>query len=268
MKTRIEIANTKIDKINQELKEFYVKREVLKKAKLVEFSQVLNKYFLDCLEEGDEITTTGSKIEFLRPQEGYSHKKDILNLYLKDNWSTGEIEKIQTSFYSTTGNSEFELRRMILLGQVGQVLLDFSDDIVGELNQIIDKYSKELKEVDPVIYNFENQIRDIKNDIDKFEKEDLLSKAKTEGVTVKEGVKLPDFDPKNNYTLRNIKGLRVLEITPSGKTAKVEITQDGVRYNPVTSDYENAVLVRVEDRVRMDRIEGFLFWNKEKFSVS
>jgi hypothetical protein len=273
MKTRIEIANAKIEKIKQELTPLYTKKEELQKAKLAEFKTTISKCFSDCLEEGDELDVSERSTTFRRPQEGYSYKKDMLDVYHDSNWSTEEIEKLKTSFYSTSDSSEFELRRMVLIGKVGQVILDFSDDIIAELNQITSKYKEELSKLNSSILNLGEQIAQIKKDINKFEKENLLEKLEKEGIEFelkKEQSRydLPDMYIKTNYTVHRVKGIKLLSKTSSGKSADIELKTISRNWDNTTNTNKDVENIVVEKKVRMDKIHSFINYYSNRISAS
>jgi hypothetical protein len=274
MKTRIEIANAKIEKIKQESYIIANEKYEIKASKLAEFKTTISKYFSDCLEEGDELDVSERGTTFLRPQEEYSYKKDILNVYHDSNHGkTEEIEKLKTSFYSTSDSSEFELRRMVLIGKVGQVILDFSDDIIAELNQITSKYKEELSKLNTSIWDLEKQITRIKNDIDKFEKENLLEKLEKEGIEfeLKEGEtssKLPDMYIKTNYTVSRVKGIKILKKTSSGKSADIELKTMYRNWDQTTETYKDVDNTILVGKVRMDKIQGFVQYYSNRISVS
>ncbi len=273
MKTRIEIANAKIEKIKQESKILYDGKYEIEASKLAELKTTISKYFSDCLEEGDELDVSERGATFLRPQEEYSYKKDILNVYHDSNWKTEEIEKLKTSFYSTSDSSEFELRRMVLIGKVGQVILDFSDDIIAELNQITSKYKEELSKLNTSIWDLEKQITRIKNDIDKFEKENLLEKLEKEGIEfeLKEGEissSLPDMYIKTNYTVSRVKGVKILKKTSSGKSADIELKTMNRSWDQTTETYKEVDRTILVGKVRMDKIQGFVQYYSNRISVS
>jgi len=273
MKTRIEIANAKIEKIKQESKILYDEKHEIEASKKAEFKTTISKYFSDCLEEGDELDVSERSTTFRRPHEEYSYKKEILTIYYDSSWRKEEIEKLKTSFYSTSDSSEFELRRMVLIGKVGQVILDFSDDIIAELNQITSKYKEELSKLNSSIWDLEKQITHFKNDIDKFEKENLLEKLEKEGIEfeLKEretNGSLPEMYVKTNYTVYRVKGIRLLSKTSSGKSADIELKTISRNWDNTTNTYKDVENIVVEKKVRMDKINYFLFYNSNRISVS
>ena len=82
-----------------------------------------------------KVSSSGRSISFLRPEDGSSYDKELMSLYVREDWNTGELEKIDTSVYSTSDNSLFELERLQLVGEVASILIDFQDDILAALNQ-------------------------------------------------------------------------------------------------------------------------------------
>lgn len=198
----------------------------------------------------------------------------MLNLYFRSkDWRSDEADEIQTSFYSTTDNSEFELRRMVLLGKVGQIILDFGDDILAAYNQVIDDTKDAIKEYDKKVWDVERQISDVKEQIREIEKQNLLDKVNNEGIEfdVKEGKdhrSLPNIELRHNHIVYYVKGLKIVSKTPSGKSADIELKTINNIWNPETQSYELGQRVEVYNKVRMDKIEQFLQYYSNRISAS
>ena len=96
-----------------------------------------------------------------------------------------EKEKvISTSFYSTNTNGEFELNRMVVIGKVGQMLLDNKNVIIEGWNELNKKYSSEIKENNDEVYTLEKELKELKLSLREIEKEEVYNKL-SEGVHFK-----------------------------------------------------------------------------------
>jgi hypothetical protein len=96
-----------------------------------------------------------------------------------------EKEKvISTSFYSTNTNGEFELNRMVVIGKVGQMLLDNKNVIIEGWNELNKKYSSEIKENNDEVYALEKELKELKLSLREIEKEEVYNKL-SEGVHFK-----------------------------------------------------------------------------------
>ena len=272
--TRTEILNEKLVQLQEQLQSFGEVRVTLENDRKDKLSKVINQYFEEALEQGDELEVYNSNVYFKRPQEGYNYNKEILTLYFRtSDYTTQHASQIQTSFYSTSDNSEFELRRMILLGKVGQIILDLGDDILTAYNQVIDDTKDAIKEYDKKVWGVEKEIREVNNQIREIEKQNLLDKVNNEGIEfdVKEGKdysSLPNIDLRHNHTVYYVKGLKIVGKTTSGKSADIRLTTVNNIWNPETQSYELGQRVEVYDKVRMDKIEQFLQYYSNRISAS
>jgi hypothetical protein len=96
-----------------------------------------------------------------------------------------EKEKvISTSFYSTNTNGEFELNRMVVIGKVGQMLLDNKNVIIEGWNELNKKYISEIKENNDEVYALEKELRELKLSLREVEKEEMYN-ILSEGVHFK-----------------------------------------------------------------------------------
>jgi len=92
----------------------------------------------------------------------------------------GDREKIiSTSFYSTNADSDFELNRMIIIGKVGQMLLDNKNDIISGWNELSKKHSIETKETHREMGILEKELRELKLSLKEIEKEEVYNELKS-----------------------------------------------------------------------------------------
>ena len=213
-------------------------------------------------------------MEFTRPQEGYNYNRELLNLYFRNNdWKSHKADEIQTSFYSTSENSEYELRRMILIGKVGQIVLDFYDDVLGAYNKVLSQFEDTLTHQFKEIFGLEKEIREVNEQIKLIEKENLLNKVENEGIEIQlpEGKsinELPNIDVRFDRTIYNIKGLQIISKTKSGKSADVHLKVLNNIWDQDTQLYNEKEEIKVVEKVRMENIERFLQYNSNRISAS
>jgi hypothetical protein len=272
--TRITILEQKLVQLEEKRKQASIARQNLEEARVDIISRMIHEYFEDVLEEGDVIEVTSARVTFKRPQQGYSYLKDLVELYFKSkDWRDETANEIQTSFYSTTDNSEFELKRMVLIGKVGQIVLDFYDDILARYNQIISDTKEKVSKAGEVVWDIEKEIREVRNQITVIEKENLLTKLENEGIEFKlpEGKsinELPNIDVKFDRIIYNVKGLQIIKKTASGKSADLHLKVMSNIWNPDTQSYNEREDIKVVEKVRMDNIERFLLNNTKRISAS
>ena len=91
---------------------------------------------------------------------------------------------ISTSFYSTNTTGDFELNRMVIIGKVGQMLLDNKSDILSGWNILMKNRSNETEEVYREIGILEKELRELKLSLREIEKEEMYN-ILSEGVHFK-----------------------------------------------------------------------------------
>ena len=272
--TRITILEQKLVQLQEKRNQAGIACRTLEEARIDIISRMIHEYFEEVLEEGDTIKVSSDRVEFTRPQEGYKYNKELLTLYFNSkDWRDVEADRIETSFYSTSENSEYELRRMILIGKVGQIVLDFKDDILGKFNQIKADTKEELSKARRVEWDIEKEIKEVNEQIRLIEKENLFSKLENEGIEFKlpEGKsvnELPNIDVKFDRTIYNVKGLQIIKKTASGKSADLHLKVVNNIWNSDTKSYNEKEDIRVVEKVRMDNIERFLEYNSKRISAS
>ena len=117
MSKRKTILENSIENSRKKLVTLTKKRRSIVDERNAELKKVADYFFSSALIEGDEFEVGDERIEIRRPHPDYTYSKELITLYFrKDVRNDNEVNKINTSFYSTSENSPFELNRMILLG--------------------------------------------------------------------------------------------------------------------------------------------------------
>tara|TARA_R110000782_G_scaffold123895_2_gene215383 strand:+ start:3120 stop:3965 length:846 start_codon:yes stop_codon:yes gene_type:complete len=262
------------DQLREELVIINKTRWGLEEQKNSKLTNMFTEKFNSVLGEGDVIEASDARIHFKRPQEGVSYNREVLDLYLRnDDYRVEEANVIQTSFYSTSENSEFELRRMVLIGNVGQILLNSSDELIEGYNQIKSEFKDVITANYKEMYGVEKQITEIENEIRGNEKQSLLNKIENEGIEFEIGEDksincLPNFDAKVDLSIYNVKALQVLNKTASGKTADVRLKIMSNDWNSETQSYNEREIIKIVSRVRMNNILQFIQYNQSYISAS
>ena len=267
--TKIEIIQKKIEKEQITLKKLRVKRHEVEKARIEKWSEMYNRYFKDAIMEGDEIEVSDSYVYFKRFHEDYNYGKEIISLNIRaKSWRDDEADTIETSFYSTNDNSDFELKRMVTLGRVGMVILDFKDDIIAEYNSIKESFRDKLKKAGSDVSHLDHEISKMSTEISRIEDQEVLDKLNSDGVEFevdKEDLySLPSLSVRWNWEIRNIKKIKVLNETKSGKSVDIEIETCSNNYDYEKEKTVFSTNVRKFERVRRDKVDSLVTWNREK----
>jgi hypothetical protein len=90
-------------------------------------------------------------------------------------YSFGEEKErvISTSFYSTNTSGDFELNRMVIIGKVGQMLLDNKSDILSGWGILMKNRSIETEETYREIGILEKELRELKLSLKEIKKEEM-----------------------------------------------------------------------------------------------
>lgn len=272
--TKIEIIKKVIEAKQKEVLELDTKRREVEQAANDEFTKMFKKYFGECLTR-TELSTLEDKIEvdenrcyFKRFDTEANYYKELISIRIAyKNWKEQEGDSIETSFYSTSDNSEFELNRMIMIGNIAQIILDFQDDIIAEFNSIKDNFKGEVSELNQKVWDLEKRIRDMKSEVSSIEDRDLMKKVEKEGIEfeVDESklYRLPGLDIRWDWTVEQIKKIKVTDKTKSGKSANVELTCLYKTWDSVKQEYVLEENSRTYENVRMYKIENLVTYNKE-----
>ena len=241
--TKAEIIDLVIEKKQTELVEAQKAYGKVKEARNIEYFKIMQKYF------GGEFTlddvsiihnSYGTNYEVKRPHKDYNYDKELFTIRVNDSWGTGEFESITTSVYSTSDNSNWELERLVTVGEAARVILDFQDDIIAEFNSVKETFKEEYDEVSKAKYLVEKDMQDLRNEKNRS----FLAIA--EKLLDSEGIEFADkkgsIDIRWDWTIRGIDKAKIVKKTSSGKSADIEITS-----------YGNT---RLYEKVRMSNIEA------------
>ena len=102
------------------------------------------------------------------------YREELVNFRIHTkSFSESRERIISTSFYSTNTSGDFELNRMVIIGKVGQMLLDNKNVIIEGLNELDVKCSSEVKETNNEVYALEKELRELKLSLKEIEKEEV-----------------------------------------------------------------------------------------------
>ena len=249
-------------------KSLEAKREIIQMQEEEALLKHYKQMFSGALMEGDVVEKGYNGLYIKRKDPDGKYNKEIVGVsFATKNWRDEEVDKIETSFYSTSENSEFELKRMITLGRVGMIILDFKDDIIAGYNQIKESYKpsrvelfKTINKNDMCIDECEKEIADIREQ----EIRSILNEGVIEFDIKEPSSRNPRLEVRYNWDIRDIKNLKILSKTPSGLSAKIEVTRlSNVWKEDAINETEIEEYTDTFEKVRMSNIENFVFGNTE-----
>ena len=257
--TKIEIINEIIVKKQEELVEVKLAVKKLEDARTDVMFSVMQNYF------GGEFTLddvyiqrptygySGTTYEIKRPNKDYKYDKELMTIRFHEDWKTSEFDGIETSLYSTSDNSQWELERIFTNGEVAKVLLDHGDDLLAEMNVVRLTNKKEIDAARTEIYKIEVSITNLKSEINTIQLDEANEKLEGEGLVFGEGKK-GAMDIKWDWTIRSINSAKIISKTASGKSCNIEI--QAYDYDPV-----------VYEKVRMSNVDALL-WQYRDYVIN
>ena len=167
----------------------------------------------------DNSSFAGDSFRFYMDNNG--RKDGYFTLYVSENYDTEVFDELETSFYTTTTSSDYELERMINLGIIGKLIRDNKKDIIQKLNTIRENFKNSTKSLNKERYNVQNELRELRYKIEEMERVEMLEKAKSEGITFERPRSL---QVKVDHKIWSCLGFKILSMTPTGKSATIEAT--------------------------------------------
>jgi len=268
--TNLELQNLEnsLDQVNQSITELekqnstlYTRANESKKKVLESF---INGY------GDDDVRFSANRID-IYPSTG---NWELATIYVKDNWGADGTE--YTDMYMSVGSfrtetmEEWVVERFQKLTYYAQAIVDFKDDILPRFNQIEEDKSKAYDAYTPEMRELRKQAKEINETISNEKERRKLEKLSNEGVEFKgrkrEGwngetyIQYPNFQAKVNERWNGIKSIKILKTSASGKSADVEVTYKGTKYN-ADGTQETAWVSHNVNRVRMENILEFVNYN-------
>jgi hypothetical protein len=185
-------------------------------------SDALLPFFSDFPKEV-EIEVLRGSVYFKMAHPEYSYKKELFNIYLRENWEfDGKENKksfkgVDLSYYSTStkGDDIWELKRLQLLGKLAEVVEDNSFSMLHAVNNIVLPFKEEYDSVYEQMNLVGKAIRELDEKISAFKKEKIAFDLMNEGIQFNRGV---NIQLKFNYTPL-IASIKLIDVSKSGKKA-------------------------------------------------
>ena len=230
-------------------------------------AKVLETFFTP--EEGDTIKYSHSSVQVFSGDSNDS----FITIYVNDSW-TEDDEKEYTGLYvsnysfRTDDMAEWIVERFEKQAHYARLAVDFQDDILGEMNQVVGEFNRLLIPVYDDLRDMKRERREVSEQIDAIRKEARMKALMSEEGLEIEGVEkerfgntyreFPDLQVKFDWTLRSIRGLRIDRVSSSGKSADITVKVKRWDYNK----QEEILTDEKIERVRMDKIDEFLRYNQ------
>lgn len=172
--------------------------------------------------------------------------EEYFTLYVNEkDWREEEFNQIQTSFYSTTTDSDFELNRMINLGIIGKLILENRENILTQLNNIRESLKDQISNLRTEKHSLYDERKELEDELEVIRRNEMLEKAKSEGITFE---KPRSLQVKVDHNVWSCLGFKILSMTPTGKSATIKATYKSF-------DEVNSYVVK---NVRMNYLNQYL----------
>jgi hypothetical protein len=181
-------------------------------------SDALLPFFSDFTPEV-EIEVLRGSVYFRMAHPDYSYKKELFNIYLRENWNFDEKKQsfngVDLSYYttSTKGVDSWELKRLQLLGVVAEIVLNHQERMLLRVNNVVLPFKEEYSRVYDQMNLIGQAIRELDIKIVAIKKERIEFDLKSEGITFGVGC---NIQLKFNYS-PYIKSIKLIELSKSGK---------------------------------------------------
>ena len=205
----------------------------------------------------DELTSYPEvKIEAIRDSVYFNvDGREIGSLNRRYSWDKRD-DVYYFNTYSTMIDTEFEYKRLIFNGKLAEKILFNQESILAALKTPFSK-EEEVEALREELYAIEAEMRNQNEQMNRLRKEEVMTKLMGEGMEYQPG---HAFEFNRQWSSSQIKKVRIVEATKSGKTVTLEVTY--VRYKWI--DDENGGSMRVSDedavvtyeKIRMDYVMG------------
>jgi len=181
-------------------------------------SDALLPFFSDFTPEV-EIEVLRGSVYFRMAHPDYSYKKELFNIYLRENWNFDEKKQsfngVDLSYYttSTKGVDSWELKRLQLLGVVAEIVLNHQERMLLRVNNVVIPFKEEYDRVYDQMNLINQAIRELDIKITAVKKERIEFDLKNEGITFGVGC---NIQLKFNYS-PYIKSIKLIDLSKSGK---------------------------------------------------
>lgn len=198
-----------------------------------------------------EIEVTRGSVYFKMDHPDYTYKKELFNIYLRENWNFDGTENkksfdgVDLSYYSTStkGINTWELKRLQLLGAVAEIVLEHQDRILDRVNHAVLPFKDEFAEVYKELQEIGSEIRGVEQLIALVVKEKIELDLKNDGVEFDKGI---GIQMKYNYA-PIIKHIKLVDLSKSGKKATAVFT---FAHGDHTSREENCNVRNIIEQVQ------------------
>lgn len=191
-----------------------LERYHLEKSTNLKVAEVLNGHFNPFQEFEVKVNRSSATFYLINDEDGSI--KEMFDLYFDERYK--QKDELRLSYYSTSTHSDFELQRLVRLGNVASVIRCRSEIILNEIHQVIKSDLERSNELYSIQNGYQKKIAEYQKANSDRRKVEIELALKSDGVT---------FDSRRYITLKRnydpqVDYIKIVEVSKSGKTCVVE----------------------------------------------
>lgn len=223
--------------------------------------KMFNFYFGPLLDEGDSLRVgnNNESISIFRRVESEKYSSnEMISIYFRNKtWMfDGKDEySIDVNFYTTICSTDFEFKRMVMIGKVGALLLDKREEIINEYKKCTYDLEKKESDISSQLYDIKKNIKVIKEKIKLDKDNNIFNKAFNEFIYLKQP---KTYSLKQSVSDYKIIGFKLIPNTDKTVHVKVIIPSIVWEEDKGYVSVEKEILI---ERVKIQVIKDLIFFN-------
>ena len=266
--THLESLNLRYNQLDQELKALETRENRIYYRGENQKKLMLKKSFESLSTDKFDIESSETRVSLVPKGDKYN---TLVEYSLDTRWRSDDVERIERSrlnhngsyFYNNEDSKNFDLAlieseaRMEFMKLVAEKDKQIQADWVA----IDDRYSNLTSKFWDSKRELRKAISDVSLDISKLEEQaemDQLEGKNGISFQEKENISLPRLDVRHDWEIRQIKNIKVVGKTPSGKSVDLQVIRQWNRWDNENEQYINEDKVEVFAKVRFDKVKSLL----------
>jgi len=267
--THLESLNLRYNQLDQELKALESRENRLYYRGENQKKLMLKKSFESFSHDQFQIGISSTERVTLSPKgDGYNY---IVEYSIDTRWRSDDGDRIERTrlnhngsyFYNNEDSKNFNqaLVESEVRMEFMKLAAEKDEQIQADWMAIDEKYSDLRMKFWDKLKDLRSAVNDASRDISKFEEQAEMEKLENkEGISFKskDGHSLPGLDVRFDWRIGQIKNIRVVDKTPTGKSVDLEVIRSWRRWDDKKDQYIKEDKVEVFPKVRFDKVKKLL----------
>jgi len=267
--THLKSLNLRYDQLDQELKALESRENRLYYRGENQKKLMLKKSFESFSHDQFQIGISSTERVTLSPKgDGYNY---IVEYSIDTRWRSDDGDRIERTrlnhngsyFYNNEDSKNFNqaLVESEVRMEFMKLAAEKDEQIQADWMAIDEKYSDLRMKFWDKLKDLRSAVNDASRDISKFEEQAEMEKLENkEGISFKskDGHSLPGLDVRFDWRIGQIKNIRVVDKTPTGKSVDLEVIRSWRRWDDKKDQYIKEDKVEVFPKVRFDKVKKLL----------